>query len=126
VSEWHRAGALPVDRAREIARTCWQALNRVDPEAARLIADVAAASGEYWLTPQVSQYSMDDVVTPLEAAELVGRSVRWAYQWVAQDRPRRAVVGHDGRIRVRVRDILEGVAQERRARPTDSNSIGGL
>jgi hypothetical protein len=125
VSKWHRPGDLPVDRAREVARTCWEALRRVDPEAAQLIADVAAAAGETWLTPQISQYALDDTVPVLEAAELVVRSVRWVYQWVAADRPRRAVVGTDGRIQVRVRDILESVARERRAPPTGGDSAGG-
>jgi len=116
---------LPVDRAREVARTCWEALRRVDPEAAVLIAEVAASAGEAWLTPQVAQYGQDDTVTVIEAAELVGRSARWVYQWVAQDRVRRAVVGRDNRIRVRVRDVLESVVEERRARPTGDDSLRG-
>ena|SRR6478752_7407033 len=125
MGDWHRPGTLPVDRAREVARTCWEALRRVDPEAAVLIAEVAASAGEAWLTPQVAQYGQDDTVTVIEAAELVGRSARWVYQWVAQDRVRRAVVGRDNRIRVRVRDVLESVVEERRARPTGDDSLRG-
>jgi hypothetical protein len=125
MGEWHRPGALPVDRAREVAQLLWEALRRVDPEAAQLIADAAAAAGESWLTPQAAQYTLDDTVIVIEAAELVGRSARWVYQWVAQDRARRAVVGHDNRIRVRVRTLLESVATERRARPPGGDSPGG-
>lgn len=111
-----RRRALPVDRAREIARVCWEALRQVDSEAARIIAE---AADEGWLTSRVSQYAPDDTVTVLDAAELTGRSVRWVYQWVADDRPRRAVVGHDNLIRVRVRDILAAVVADRRAGPVD-------
>lgn len=117
MSRWHRRGTLPVDRAREVARTCWEALRRVDPDAAELIAQAAAAAGEHWLAPEVARHGLDDVVTVVEAAHLVGRSARWGYKWVADDRERRAVVGRDGRIRVRVRDVLEHVARERRAEP---------
>ena len=125
MSQWHRPGALPVDRAREVARTCWEALRRVDPEAAGLIARAAAAGGEHWLVPEMARYTLDDTVTVVEAAHLVGRSARWGYQWVAQDRARRAIVGLDGRIRVRVRDILESAAVERHAHPPDSDSANG-
>lgn len=116
MSKWHRPGDLPVDRAREVARTCWEALHRVDPESANLIAQAAAAAGEHWLAPEISRCSLDDVVTVVEAAQLVGRSARWGYQWVAEDRERRLILGRDGRMRVRVRDVLEHVAQERRAK----------
>lgn len=112
MGEWHRPGTLPVDRAREVARTCWAALRRVDPQAAQLIAEAAAQAGEAWLTPQVAQYGPDDAVNVLEAAELVGRSVRWVYQWVANDREHRAVAGNDGLTHVRVRQLLESVAHD--------------
>lgn len=126
MSNWYRPGELPVDRAREVARTCWEALRRVDPEAAELIAQAAATGGELWLAPEIAQHTLDDVVTVVEAAHLVGRSARWGYLWVNEDRQRRAVIGLDGRIRVRVRDILESVATERRVPPPDSDSPNGL
>lgn len=119
MSKWHRHGDRPVDRAREVARTCWRALSAVDPLAAETIAWAAQQAGETWLAPQIAQYGPDDVVTVSEAAELVGRSVRWTYQWVAEDRERRAVLGPDQRIRVRVRDVLETVARQRRNTPPE-------
>jgi hypothetical protein len=47
-----------------------------------------------------------------EAAELVGRSVRWMYGWVAEDRDHRAIPDRDGKIRVRVATVLEAVAHK--------------
>ena len=110
MSKWPIRGAQPVDRARDVARACWTALQRVDPEAAEVIALAAETAGERWLRPQPSQYGPDDVVTVIEGAELIGRSARWVYAWVARDRAHRLVTGRDGRMRVRVRDLLEYAA----------------
>jgi len=114
VSRWPAPGTLAVDRAREVARTCWTALNRVDPEAAELIAWAATEAGEGWLAPQLAQYGPDDWVSVSAAAELVGRSVEWTYRWVAQDRPHRAIIGADGLITVRVGAVQDAVAESRR------------
>jgi hypothetical protein len=110
-AKWPYAGAQPVDRARDIARTLWAALQRVDPDAAEAIADAAESAGEHWLRPQPARFGLDDVVRPIDAAELVGKSARWVYDWAAADRERRIVQARDGLIRVRVRDLLEYVAQ---------------
>ena len=112
MTKWHRPGTRPVDRAREVARTCWEALNAVDPAAARAIGLAAQAAGEGWLVPQFARHQPDDYVTVAEAAELVGRSVRWAYHWVATDRDRRSITDSDGHLRVRVGTLLESVAKE--------------
>jgi hypothetical protein len=120
VNRWPIAGARPVDRARDVARTCWEALHRVDPDAANLIAQSAAEVGEQWLTPQIARHDLDDLVSVSEAAELAGRSVRWTYEWVAGDRDHRAVLGPDRRIQVRVRDVLEAAAGERRVSRSES------
>lgn len=114
MTRWHQPGTLAVDRAREVARTLYTALARVDPQAAELIARVAADAGEGWLAPQIARHGPDDEVTPAEAAELVGRSTRWVYAWVAQARAQRSVIGSDGRIRVRIRDVRDALAAERR------------
>lgn len=111
--KWPISGVYPVDRAREVARTCWVALAAVDPDAAEAIAQAARMAGEAWLAPQVAQYGLDDTVTVPEAAELVGRSVRWVYQWVAIDLEHRRVHASGNRIRVRVRDLLESEAHKR-------------
>ena len=116
MSEWPIAGARPVDRARDVARTCWDALHRVDPTAAAAIADAAVMAGEHWLTPQVARHDLHDFVSVPDAAKIAGRSPRWAYEWVAADRENRAHVGADGKIRVRLGEVLESVANDQRAR----------
>jgi hypothetical protein len=112
VSRWHRPGARPVDRAREVARTCWQALSQVDPATAAAIAKAAEQAGEAWLTPQLARHQPDDYIPVPDAAELVGRSVRWTYGWVAAHRDDPAVTERGGRLRVRVGALLESVAKE--------------
>lgn len=101
-----------MDRAREVARTCWAALAASDPETAKTIAWAATQAGEAWLTPQPALHGPEDLITPSEAAEMTGRSVRWVYAWVAEARESRAILGPDKRIRVRVKDLLESVALE--------------
>ena len=114
MSRWHRPGTLAVDRAREGARTCWAALNEVDPHAARSIAWAAAQAGEGWLTPQVARHDPHDWVTVSTAAELVGRSVEWVYRWAAKDREHRIIVGPAGLITVRVGSVQDAVAESRK------------
>jgi len=48
---WPSRGDTALDRARIVARTCWQALHRRDPGAATELASVFAAVGETWLAP---------------------------------------------------------------------------
>jgi len=117
VSRWPTSGTLAVDRAREVARTCWTALHRVDPEAAEMIAWAASEAGEGWLAPQRAQYGPDDWVSVSTAADLVGRSVEWVYRWVAKDRAHRAIIGSDGLITVRVGTIHDALAESRTQQP---------
>jgi hypothetical protein len=111
-SWWTRS--RPVDRAREIARTLWVALYRVDQESASAIADAAEAAGEHWLRPEPARWGLDDIITVAEAAQMTGRSVRWIYWWVSQDRGARIVSPEGTPIRVRVGDLLEYLAHEHR------------
>jgi hypothetical protein len=121
VNRWHRPGMLAADRAREVARTCWEALAAPDPDCtchhpalAEAIGKAATLAGEGWLVPQLARHGPDDWVTVTVAAELVGRSVEWVYRWVAKDRANRAIVGSDGLITVRVGSVQDAVAESRR------------
>ena len=107
MTRWHRPGTLAVDRAREVARTCWVALEQVDPATARAIAWAAEQAGEGWLTPAPATHTEEDYVPVSTAADLVGRSVRWVYAWVAEDRETRARIDRTGRITVRVGDVRD-------------------
>jgi excisionase family DNA binding protein len=111
VTRWHRPGARPVERAREVARTCWAALSVADPEAADLIAWAATQAGETWLTPRPATYGPEDRVSPAEAAELVGVSVRTVYGWISSGRLDHSL-NAQGRIRVRVDAVLATMALE--------------
>jgi len=74
-----------------------------------VIALAAARAGEGWLAPQVAMHNADDVVTPAEAAELVGLSPRTIYGWIATGRLAHSLSAQ-GRYRVRVHDVLEAMA----------------
>lgn len=109
MTRWHRSGARPVDRAREVARTCWEALSKVDPDAARLIGRAAMQAGEGWLTPQLARHGPEDLISPVAAGELVGVSSRTVYEWVSSGRLPHSV-DQRGRIRVRVDAVLAAEA----------------
>lgn len=109
VTRWHRPDARPVDRAREVARTCWQALNVADPVAAELIATAATQAGEGWLAPQMARHGPEDVISPVEAAELVGLAARTIYDWISSGRLVHSV-NRQGRFQVKVNDVLEAMA----------------
>lgn len=119
VSRWHIPGATSTDRAREVARTCWQALRKVDPHAAELIAWAANEAGEAWLVPQLARHQPDDLISPVDAAELVGKSARTVYEWIARGRLPHTV-GSDGRIRVHVATLLDFAASRRRNATDDA------
>jgi len=109
---WPFPGDRAADRARQVAQQYRGALANVDPDACRLLDWAATQAGETWIVPQIAQYAADDLITVPEAAELTGRSVRWVYGWVAEDRATR-MRGAGQPIRVRAGDV-----QEAAARPT--------
>lgn len=110
---WPFPGDLPVDRARQVCHEYRRALWKLDPEACAAIDRAAILAGENWVIVEWAVETADDVVTVPRAAELVGRSLRWAYQWV-HDHP--GVVRDTGPIRVRLGDVQEAVAHERARR----------
>lgn len=48
---WPYRGDTRLDRARIVARVCYQALHRVDPHSAARLATAFAGVGETWLAP---------------------------------------------------------------------------
>jgi excisionase family DNA binding protein len=109
VTRWHRRGATPAERAREVARTCWLALAKVDVHAADAIARAAELAGETWLTPELARHQRDDLVGVPEAADLVGYQVRTVYEWISRGRLAHTT-DRQGRIRVHVGTLLDYVA----------------
>ncbi|MFC5992931.1 helix-turn-helix domain-containing protein [Pseudonocardia hispaniensis] len=113
MTSWPFPGDLPVDRARQVARTFRDALHQVDPDAAAAIEQAAVAVGETWLRPAVALAADEDFVSVADAADIVGCSVRLVYKWVADGVLPSYPEG--GKIRVRVGEARR-VDAERRAR----------
>lgn len=110
---WPFPGDLPVDRARQIAEEYRRALRAVDPEACAIIDSAAVAVGEGWAVEEIAIETADDVVTVARAAEIVGRSERWVYEWVHTHRDRIRSISP---IMVRLGDVQEAVGRERARR----------
>lgn len=111
---WPFPGDRAVDRARQVALQYRAALHAVDEAACAAIDRAAAAVGEDWVLPQVAQHAPEDWVTVAEAAALTGRSQRWVYAWIAQDRADRCVRGNDGLARVQVAAVQAAAARPAR------------
>lgn len=82
----------------------------MDPEAAEVIARAADLAGETWLRPAVATHGPEDLITPMEAAELAGVAVRTVYDWVSSGRVPH-YLNKQGRIQVRVNELLATQAQ---------------
>jgi hypothetical protein len=114
VNEWPFRGDLPVDQARQVAQEYRRALRQVDPAACAAIDQAATWAGQGWVNEELAVETEDDLVTVRRAAELVGRSTSWVYQWV------RAHPHALGRRRpsllVKVGELRAAVAYERSRR----------
>jgi hypothetical protein len=113
VSRWPFPGDLPVDRARQVALQYRELLMRVDPDACAAVDAAAVLAGEGWVAGEWAIETEEDLVTVPRAAELVGRSTRWVYQWA---RDHGGGVNRSGRIKVRLLDVRAAVAHERARR----------
>lgn len=134
---------MPVDRARQVAAQyrslpagVRSAVDELDaaqapPERYRsallaladacdAIDQAAAKVGEGWIVPQLAVELPGDLVTVPRAAELVGRSVRWAYWWASDDREHRVKASDP--MRVRLGDVQAAVAEERGRRAGGSGT----
>lgn len=110
---WPFPGDLPVDRARQVALQYRAALGRLDAAACAAIDSAAVLAGEGWVVDELAVETEDDLVTVPRAAELVGRSRRWVYQW-ARTNPH--MIAKTGPTRVRLLDVRAAVADERAKR----------
>lgn len=111
MSRWPIPGVRPLGRARELAKSYRAALAVADPETCRLLDARSHQVGEHWIAPQAHAYQDADWITVLEAAELVHRSPRWVYDWLAEKREERSHACNDGLIRVQVAAVLDGAAR---------------
>lgn len=110
---WPFPGDTATDRARQVAAQYRTALTAVDPVACAAIDAAAHAVGEAWVTPTPAIHDDTDLVSVADAADLVARSVRTLYNWVA-DRSL-PVYPERGKIRVLVGDARRVDAAKRAA-----------
>ena len=85
MSRWPFPGDLPVDRARLVALQYRELLWRLDPLACAAVDEAAVLAGENWVLREWAIEDEDDFVSVSRAAELVGRSTRWVYNWAADN-----------------------------------------
>lgn len=113
---WPWPGDTRTDRAQRCARWYREALHEHAPAVCRDIdSRLIAEFGQQWLAPTLSTRQLDDYVTVDEAAEHVGLQPSAVYKWIDKDRLD-PVRGNDNRIRVRLGDALEVMAENRRKR----------
>lgn len=113
---WPWPGDSRTDRAERCARWYRELLLEHAPEAcADLDHRLVHEFGQQWLTPTLSTHQLDDMVTVDVAAEHVGLKPWAVYKWIQRDRLD-AKQGTDGRVRVRLGDALEVMAETRRRR----------
>jgi hypothetical protein len=106
---WPWPGDTPTERARRIANSLLALL----PDDERpMWAARAHALGETWLGETLLRWSVDDVVTPGEAAALVHRSTADLRKWV-----QRGVLARTGKG-YRVGDVIDASAAVRASRAT--------
>lgn len=100
-SRWPFPGDRAIDRRSQVAITYRAALQRVDPVACAAIDSAAVLAGEGWVVEELAVETEDDLVTVPRAAELVGRSRRWVYEWARTT----GMVAMRNPIQVRLRDV---------------------
>lgn len=107
---WPFPGDSPTDRARQVALQYREALWRLDRASCAAIDQAAAWAGEHWVLHEWAVETEDDLVTIPRAAELVGRSKRWVYNWART----KEMAASTSPIRVRLSDVRVAVAHTRR------------
>jgi hypothetical protein len=110
VTEWPFPGDLPVDQSRQVALEYRRALQLVDPAACAAIDAAACWANQGWVIGELAVETEDDLVTVSRAAELVGRSTRWVWDW-AHEHPE--AVGRRRPIMVKVGHLRAAVAYQR-------------
>lgn len=109
--KWPFVGDGAAARARQVAQKYREALLAADPQRCAELDHAARQVGEGWMLP--ARFADDDFVSPTDAAEQVGCSVRAVYKWVAEGDLANYPEG--GKVRVRLGDARR-VDADRRAR----------
>lgn len=119
MTRWPFAGDLPADRARQVCGEYRRALLVADPDECARIDKMAVIAGERWAVEPPVVHSDHDLVDVSTAADLVGRSVRAIYQWLASGALPRYTEG--GRTVVLVSELRTVAAAQRQKRAGGRN-----
>ncbi|QYB01463.1 helix-turn-helix domain-containing protein [Rhodococcus sp. USK10] len=112
---WPWPADTQLDIARRLLQSYREQLKSVAPETCTLLDSQATEFGQGWVVPKIQTVDSDDLLTAIEAAELIGMTAQAIYQWAYRGYiPRRE--GPDGRTRYRAGDVLDHVETARRAR----------
>ena len=112
---WPWPADTQLDIARRLLQSYREQLKAADPETCTLLDTQATEFGQGWVVPKIQTVDVDDLLTAVEAAELVGETAQVIYQWAYRGHlPRRE--GADGRTRYRAGDLLDHRDRTRRRR----------
>lgn len=113
---WPFPGDTLLDQARRIARSYREALAEHSPETCRSIDWKLAEWGVTWIQPQLVTIDENEWVTVDTAADHTGLTAAAIYKWCSRDGRIERHKGNDGRVRVRIGDVLAANAELRRER----------
>jgi phosphatidylserine/phosphatidylglycerophosphate/cardiolipin synthase-like enzyme len=111
---WPWPADTPLEIARRLLQSYRAALHIAAPDACSSIDEQAEQYGQGWVVPRIETVNPDDLLTAVDAAELVGVKVQVIYQWAYRDHIARHETP-DG-PRYRVADLLAYQANRRRER----------
>ncbi len=113
---WPWPGDTLLDQSRRVARSYRAALLEVDPERCAAIDQQVVEWGQQWIAPQQTTIDPREWVTVDIAADHTGLTASAIYKWVHRDDRVPGQKGNDGRLRVRIGDVLDANAELRRQR----------
>lgn len=114
---WPFPGDTELDKARRIAQDYRRELARLDPDLCDQLDAAAHRLGQHWIAPRRADLDLEAKLRPARLAEhLAGQvTANQISQWGTRNRiPRHT--DRDGHTVYRVRDILDELARQRRAR----------
>lgn len=116
MSHWPWPGDTITDQARRVALSYRQALHEAAPEACAVLDRKMLGWGMVWVAPRMTTVNEDEWVTLVVAADHTGLTPAAIYKWLSRDDRVVGRKGSDGRIRVRIGDVLAANAELRRER----------
>lgn len=113
--KWPFPGDSALDRSRRIARSYRTELYAVDPDRCIELDNKARLLGEGWVAPEQAVFTVDDMLTAPQIAEILGVQPATVRQWGARHLVKRHTT-LDGRTVYRLGDVIDYQADQRRRR----------